>query len=101
MTYKIHETVLMAVEAAREKQIRKHGDMRHDIDISNGDWALITGEEFGEWCLSLLQHKTDDWDNAAHLAACAVAFMESRLLSASSHLLPKTKRVEDGYGDDI
>lgn len=76
--YEINPAVLKAVNAAREKQIAAHGDTSHDAHHDNGTWALILGEEFGEWCLSLLQGKPDAFENAAHVAACAIAFMEAR-----------------------
>lgn len=85
MSYKIHPTVREAVEGARERQIHKFGDTAtHDIHLDAGAWSMITGEEFGEWCKAMLQERTDDWDKAADLAACAIAFMEASLHKAAN-----------------
>lgn len=79
MSYEIPYIVKETIEGARERQIREHGDTDSDTRNDNGTWALIAGEEFGEWCLSLLQENDDGWQNAAHVAAVMIAYMEAQI----------------------
>lgn len=74
----IRKRIFEQIEAERARQMAKWGDQSHKPD---GTWALILGEEIGEWMRSCLEGDTDHAiEEMVQCLAVGTAWLEGRLV---------------------
>jgi len=73
----LREEIFKRIEAERERQIAKWGDQAHKPD---GTWALILGEEVGEWMRACLDNdKPHAIEEMIQVVAVGTAWLEGRM----------------------
>lgn len=73
----IRKRIFEQIEAERARQMAKWGDQSHKPD---GTWALILGEEIGEWMRACLEGDTDHAvEEMIQCLAVGTAWLEARM----------------------
>lgn len=79
----IRKRIFEQIEAERARQMAKWGDQSHKPD---GTWALILGEEIGEWMRACLEGDTDHAvEEMIQCLAVGTAWLESRMARQEGH----------------